>query len=130
MFVYKGIRHMSLVCLPTCPSSCCPAIVPAYQTAPTFPRFHSGNPSRVRAKAGHTGADGGAETRECVCVQAYADVNPRVRRGGGGVRRVEDNCECRVLLERGRKKKNTSECTDGEMEKKRCETTERERGGI
>lgn len=86
--------HVSILMLST--------IVPAYQTAPTFPRFHSGNPSRVRAKAGHTGADGGAETRGCVCVQAYADVNPRVWGGVGGV--VEDNCECRVLLERGRKK--------------------------
>lgn len=67
--------HLSILTLST--------TVPVYQTAPTFPRFHSRNPSHVCTKAGHTGADGGAETRGCVCVQAYADVNPRVR---GGVR--------------------------------------------
>lgn len=79
VFVHESglSSHSSILMLST--------IVPAYQTAPTFPRFHSGNPSRVRAKAGHTGADGGAETRgggSRVCVQAYADVNPRVRGGG------------------------------------------------
>lgn len=62
-------------------------IVPAYQTARTFPRFHSGNPSRVRAKAGHTGAAGGVETREGVCARANLCLceheNMKGRRGEG-----------------------------------------------
>lgn len=42
-------------------------VVPAYQTVPTFPRFHSSNPSLVRADAERTGAAGRVETREAVC---------------------------------------------------------------
>lgn len=42
-------------------------VVPAYQTAPTFPRFHSSNLSLVRANAGRTGAAGRVETRGAVC---------------------------------------------------------------
>ena len=52
----------------------------------TFPRFHSGNPSRVRTKAGHTGAAGGGETREGVCVCVCASVclceHENMKRGG------------------------------------------------
>lgn len=64
------------------------SILPAYQTAPTFPRFHSRNPRCVRAKAGHTGAASPKrQGRVCVCVCASVCLceheNMKGRRGEG-----------------------------------------------